>query len=188
MRLRVGVGGGRDARRQRVRSQTHRLSIWASRWARSPPLSMTRSACGHPLLAGDLLGDASPGVGLRPSPDARTSRSTATSTGRVDDDDRRRRRWPPATVSSGVSSTTTWSGAVLGGDAPAISAPHGRVDEAVEVRQRRVVVEGDRRQAGPVERPVGADDARSPKRSASRPQQRRAAAPAARGRCRRRRR
>ena len=62
-------------------SQRHRSSTWASSEARSPRLSITRSAIATRSFAGDLLGDAGPGV---PSPcrAARTSRSTASSTGR----------------------------------------------------------------------------------------------------------
>ena len=163
------IVGARSVRRRgrcgSVCSHAHSSSTWASRWARSPPLSITRSAPGDALLAGDLLGDAGPARRPRPSPRNVTSRSTATSVGTSTTMTAANSR-PGLTLSNGVSSTTTRSVSASASMRRAISSRTAGWTMLVEVLQGGVVVERDRRQRRPVELAVGPDDHR--RRSARR--------------------
>ena len=111
---------------------------------------------GHPLFAGDLLGDAGARVGLVHPPlaheplDRRLDRE-------VDDDDGVERLLAGDGHQRRVEHDDV-VGVALGLDAPGDLGAHGGMDDAVEIGEGRVVVEGDRRQTGAVELAVGADD------------------------------
>ena len=152
--------------------------------ARSPELSITRSASSQPSLPADLLGH--PGahlfLGHRPVGDDPLH-------GHLDRARRRRRAQPSRRRRVGDQRDVEDDHLVragVGGEPPGDLGAHRRVDDGIEVLHRSGVAEHERGQLRPVERAVGGDDlaariAPPAPRAAERP------GAAARGRWRRRR-